>query len=74
MDIHKWYIGFQEVLQRFRILSAEFVSLVKQSRIVWKCKTEITFCYVGYMLSSDGGCEHAVSVNIIKAWNKFREL
>ena len=33
-----------------------------------------TFCYLGDMLSSDGGCDHAVSARINKAWNKFREL
>ena len=33
-----------------------------------------TFCYLGDMLSSDGGCEHAVISRMNKAWNKFREL
>ena len=33
-----------------------------------------TFCYLGDMLISDGGCDHAVSARINKAWNKFREL
>jgi hypothetical protein len=33
-----------------------------------------TFCYLGDMLSSNGGCEHAVLARVSKAWNKFREL
>ena len=33
-----------------------------------------TFCYLGDMLSSDGGCDHAVISRMNKAWNKFREL
>ena len=32
-----------------------------------------TFCYLGDMLSSDGGYEHAV-ITRDKTWNKFREL
>ena len=33
-----------------------------------------TFCYLGDLLSSGGGSEHAVIGRINKAWNKFREL
>jgi len=33
-----------------------------------------TFCYLGDMLSSDGGCDHAVLARVNKAWNKFKEL
>ena len=33
-----------------------------------------TFCYLGDMPSSDGGCDHAVLARVNKAWNKFREL
>ena len=32
-----------------------------------------TFCYLGDMLSSDGGCDHAVLARINKACEKFRK-
>ena len=33
-----------------------------------------TFCYLGDMLISDGGCDRAVITRISKAWNKLLEL
>ena len=33
-----------------------------------------TFCHLGDMLSSDGGCDHAVITRMNKAFNKLLEL
>ena len=33
-----------------------------------------TFCYLGDMQSSDGGCDQPVLARVNKAWKKFREL
>ena len=32
------------------------------------------FCYLGDMLSQEGGCEHAILKRIQTGWLKFREL
>ena len=32
------------------------------------------FCYLGDMLSAEGGAEWALTSRISKAWSKFREL
>jgi hypothetical protein len=34
----------------------------------------VKFCYLGDMLASEGGAEHAIVYRIGKAWRKFREL
>lgn len=70
-------VVLDDVLQRFRILSVEFVKIAEQSRVMWGCKLEITFfeqvhifCYVRDMLNPEsypyGGCDTAVSLRISK--------
>ena len=39
-----------------------------------KLEVEASFCYLGDMLSADGGCEIAVTTCVKTAWKKFREL
>ena len=44
--------------------------------ILFQYKYEIVdkFCYLGNMLSQEGGCEHAILKRIQTGWLKFREL
>ena len=37
-------------------------------------KTEDSFCYLGDMISGEGGADAAVVPRIRSAWRKFREL
>ena len=39
-----------------------------------KLEVVASFCYLGDMLSSGGGCEMAVTTRVKTAWKKFREL
>ena len=39
-----------------------------------KLEVVASFCYLGDMLSSGGGCEIAVTTRVKTAWKKFREL
>ena len=39
-----------------------------------KLDVEATFCYLGDMLCSSGGCDSAVAARCCVAWGKFRKL
>ena len=39
-----------------------------------KLEEVASFCYLGNMLSADGGCEITVTTRVKTAWKKFREL
>ena len=38
------------------------------------CEEMRNFCYLGDMLSAEGGADSAVAARIYKGWRKFREL
>ena len=39
-----------------------------------KLEVVASFCYLGDMLSADGGCEITVTICVKTAWKKFMEL
>ena len=39
-----------------------------------KLEVVASFCYLGDMLSADGGCELALITHVKTAWKKFKEI
>ena len=81
MDISD-VVALKEVMEKFRILIVAYVgsAFTKQGDLDVQIGGDVSFerveifGYLGDMLSSKGGCEHAMLTKVSKAWNKFREV